>query len=328
MQKEKFNLKNKRYNFDLIIESDATNRDEVRAEFYDTLIYSNPAFERFLITPNVAGKSVSGFFVEPEDNQVLDVTCTNEYGDLTLDAKIIETAPVGNAKKLCRFQIMNSIINNQMANKSITDGITPESFVSAAVDYFVKIYRKSLAKAVWTGDKSLDATLPFDGILTQLAAPGMISQIHIVSGYAPITTTNIFDKLTQTIKEATSSTYRPKMKGARPEDLVIEVASDVYLSIVAAAGLNDNNIMQFAGDYFVGKYKINEEPELPDNVILVRHKNAIEVAYSDDPNSGGVVRFVDMWQWLENEVRMKIQHYFGIKVQAPETITYYGPSLS
>ena len=318
----KFQLSNDRYKFDVTIDPTAIEQDTIATEFLNLVVYNEANLANFNVQSNVIGTLKLPNLLE---TRVLKATsCTNISTDLTLRGLEITTKGVGAYVKMCRFPILESILKDQ-ASRDIMGPITPDSFIQESAKFITTMFKKDLQNDLWIGDTSIvgdDAE--FDGFLTLIA--NNIADVHTVSGYAAITMANVVDKALAVIGEGTSSTYRPKVKGLRPEEAKLFVSSNVGLAFDGAASNINNNINVNQGRRMFGTWEIIEVPELPDNTMIFGPKAVFGLAFSLDPMAS-VVKYVDMSQWLEDEVRFKIQLYFGVNIFDYKRVTYYGPSL-
>lgn len=318
----KFQLSNDRYKFDVTIDPSAIEQDTIATEFLNLVVYNEANLANFNVHSNVIGTLKLPNILE---TRVLKAaSCTNVSTDLTLRGLEITTKAVGSYVKMCRFPILESILKDQ-ASRDIMGPITPDSFIQESAKFITMLFKKDIQNDMWIGDTSIvGGNAEFDGFLTLIA--NNIADVHTVSGYAAITMTNVVEKALAVIGEGTSSTYRPKVKGLRPEEAKLFVSSNVGLAFDGAASNINNNISTANGRRMFGTWEIIEVPELPDNTMIFGPKSVFGLAFSLDPMAS-VVKYVDMSQWLEDEVRFKIQLYFGVNIFDYERVTYYGPSL-
>ena len=323
MENQKFKLSNSRYKFDITIDPTAIEQDSIASEFLNLVVYNQENLANFNVNSNVIGTLKLPNLLE---TRVLkDASCTNVATDLTLRGLEITTKAVGAYAKMCRFPILESILKDQ-ASRDIMGPITPASFVEESARFITAMFKNDLSEDMWVGDTSIpggDAVI--DGFLTLIATN--ISDVHTVSDFENITPNNVLRHLVDTIGEGTSATFRPKVKGLRPEDSKIFVSSNVALAFDAAAATVNNNLNSNNGRRMFGKWEITEVAQLPDDTMVFGPKAVFGVAFSIDPMNS-VVKYVDMSQWLEDEVRFKINFYFGVNIFDYKRVTYYGPTIS
>ena len=285
-------------------------------------------YQRTLVTPtsaelfnNVPGNKGSKRIPTISTGRVTKpYLCGWTASDVALNAKEVAIDKMSVMVEICVSDIEDSFLVQSML-PGANNPVNPQAFLNYIWGEIAKQAKADMEYLRWNGDKS--SVDPFikltNGYLKLLKTN--VANINVVSGYAAITSANVIDKLYATIATV-DSTLR-----SAPETLDIFVSSNVALAfaVAAASGNTGAFITGDMGTMFLGKYKLTEFSELPDNVIIAGPIQDFVFTYDLlDEN----FTTVDM---LANAaiptVRFRVNMYYGFDVYDYTHVSYYGPAL-
>ena len=308
-----------KFKFSMIVGSGAKASPEVTDFYIKALIDKTDAALFNNVPGNKGSKRIP---ILTTGDLLAPFNCSWAGKDVNLDAKEVSVDKVSVMVQICISDIEDSFEVWNMTSGA-NNPVNPQALLSYIWGEIARKVRAEVEFLRWNGNKGATGTginKLTNGYMTLLKTN--VALISKVTSPVAITPSNVVAEFYRTLS------LTKKENRMNFSELNIFVSSNVYLAFITAASTGNNSdthLVSDSGDMYLGKYKITEVLELPDNTILTIPKQ--DVIYTYDLEDENFLTVDMSTTTAEPVVRFRMNLYFGFDIYDYANVVYYGPAL-
>jgi hypothetical protein len=283
-------------------------------DFYSKAYISEDVIDNFRLIPGVkTSTKIANVLFE---DLLKSSTCNFISTDVSLDAVEIDVCPISAMVQICRFDLEQSFLSEQLS-KGSNGSFEVSSFMSYYWDEMAKEINSEIANLRWKGNTGLTSSYlkECDGYQVKLQSN---TDVIKVSATSSITTSNVLGEMLK-VYQALPSKVQNKIS-----DLRFYVSSDIataYRFSVASG----NTLAYVTKDLdlsFLGIKIVVQEGMSPKKMVLTLKDNLIYAF--DGPGDGKELRAVNLEDTVaEPLLRTRANLKTGFHFVNPDEIVYY-----